>query len=52
MKKDILRNFTKLAGKHLCQSFLFNKIASLRPATLLKKRLWAQVFSGEFCEIS
>ena len=29
----------------------FNKIAELRPATLLKKTL-AQVFSCEFCEIS
>ena len=37
--------------KHLCQSLFFNKVAGLRPATLLKKRL-AQVFSCEFCEIS
>ena len=29
----------------------FNKVAGLRPATLLKKRL-AQLFSCEFCEIS
>ena len=25
--KGVLRNFTKFAGKHLCQSFFFNKIA-------------------------
>ena len=30
---------------------LFNKVAGMRPATLLKKRL-AQVFSCEFCKIS
>ena len=29
----------------------FKKVAGLRPATLLKKRL-AQVFSSEFCKIS
>ena len=26
-KKDILRNFTKFTGKHLCQSLFFNKAA-------------------------
>ena len=38
-KKSVLNNFSKFTGKHLCQSLLFNKIAGLRPATLLKKRL-------------
>ena len=38
-KKLILRNFTKLTGKHLCQSFFLNKVADLRPATLLRKKL-------------
>ena len=51
MQKVVLRNFTKFPGKHLCQSLFFNKVAGLRPATLLKKRL-AQMFSGKFCEIS
>ena len=32
MKKDVLRNFTKFTGKHLCQSLFFDKVASLRPA--------------------
>ena len=50
-KKGVLRNFTKFVGKHLCQSLSFNKVAGLRPATLLKKRL-PQVFCCEFCEIS
>ena len=38
--KGVLRNFTKLTGKHLCQSLFFNKV------TL------AQMFSCEFCKIS
>ena len=48
-KKGVFRNFAKFTGKHLCQSLFFNKLASLGPATLLKKR---QLFSCEFCEIS
>ena len=40
MKKGVLRNFRKFTGIHLCQSLFVNKLASLRPATLLKKRLW------------
>ena len=39
MKKDFLRNFTKVKGKYLCQS-------------LSKKETLAQMFSYEFCEIS
>ena len=39
-KKDVLENFTKFTGKHLCQSLFLNKVAGVRPATLLKKRLW------------
>ena len=50
-KKDVLKNFAKFTGKHLCQSLLFNKDTGLRPATLLKRETQAQVFSCEFCEI-
>ena len=46
----VLKNFVKFTGKQLCQSLLFNKVAGLRPVTLLKKRLW-QMFSCEFREI-
>ena len=35
-------------GKHLCQSLFFNKYADLRPATLLKKRLWHRCFPVNF----
>ena len=38
-EKPILKNSAKFAGKHVCQSFFFNQVAGLRPATLLKKRL-------------
>ena len=39
-KKGVLKNFTKLTGKHLCQSLF------------IKKEALAQVYSCEFCEIS
>ena len=45
-------NFAKLTGKHLRQSPFFNKVVSLRPTTLLKKRLWHRCFPREFCESS
>ena len=44
-KTDILKNFAKFTGKHLCQS-LFS-----RSVTSLKKETVAQLFSCEFCEI-
>ena len=47
-KKGVLRNFAKFTGKHLCQSLFFNKVAGLRPATLLKKRLWHRCFPVNF----
>ena len=43
-KKGVLRNFTKFAGKHLCQSSFFHKVAGLRPATLLKRGSGTGVF--------
>ena len=52
VRKGVLRNFENFTGKYLCQSFFFHKVADLRPATLLKKRLWHRCFFSEFCEIS
>ena len=43
LKKDVLGNFAKFTGKHLCQSIFFN-VAGLRPATLLKNMLWHRCF--------
>ena len=49
-KKSVFKIFAKFARRHLCQSLFFNKVAGLKPSTLLKNTL-AQVFSCEFCEI-
>ena len=51
MKKGVLRNFAKFAGKYLCQNLFFNKVAGLRPATLLKRDSGTGIFI-EFSEIS
>ena len=40
---EILQN-----SQELCQSLFFNKVAGLRPATLLKKRLWHRHFPVNF----
>ena len=50
VRKDILRNFAKFTGKHLCHSLFFNKVAGLRRATLLKKRLWHGCFPVNFAK--
>ena len=49
-KKGVLRNLTKFTGKHLCKSLFFNKVAGLRPAALLKKRLWHRCFPVNFAK--
>ena len=49
-KKGIFRNFAKFKGKNLYQSLLFNKVAGLRPATLLKKRLGHMCFPVNFAK--
>ena len=49
-KKGVLRNFTKFTGKHLFQSLFFNKIAGLKPPTLLKNRLWYRCFPVNFAK--
>ena len=47
-KKGVLENFKKFTGKHLCRSSLLNKVAGLRPAILLKKRLRHRCFPVNF----
>ena len=47
-KKGVLRDFAKFTGKHLRQSLFFNKVSGLRPATLLKKRIWHRCFPLNF----
>ena len=51
-KKGVLRNLGKFTGKHLWQS-LFSitlQALGLRPATLLKKRLWRRCFPVNFAK--
>ena len=50
MKKTVLTNFAKFTGKHLRQSLFCNEVARLRPATLLKKRLWHRCFPVNFAK--
>ena len=48
--KSVLRNFAKFTGKHLRQSFFFNKVAGLKPVALLKKRPWHRSFPVNFAK--
>ena len=45
VKKGVLKNCAKFIGKYLSQS-----LTDLRPATLLKKRLWHRVFPVSFAK--
>ena len=50
MKTGVLKNFAKFTEKHLCQSLFLNKVAGLKFATLLKKRLWHRCFLVNFAK--
>ena len=50
VKKSVLRNFAKFTGKHLCQCLFFKKVAGLRPATLLKRKLRHRCFPVTFAK--
>ena len=52
LQKGALKNFIKFTGKHMCQTLFSNKVARLRPAGLLKKRLWHRCFSVKFVKFS
>ena len=43
-KEGVLENFSKFTGKHQWQCLFLNKVASLRPATSLKKDFGTGVF--------
>ena len=45
-KNSNLENFAKFTRNHLCQNFVFSKVASI----LLKKRLWHRCFSVNFAK--
>ena len=44
IEKAVRKNSTIFAGKHLCRCLSFNKVARLRPETLLKRRLQDKCF--------
>ena len=48
VKKNVLKNFSKFAGKNLFQSLFSYKISGLSLARLLKKRLWHRYFPMNF----
>ena len=50
VKKGVLKCFAKSTGKHLWQSLFFDKVAGLRSATSLKKRLWHRCFPVNFAK--
>ena len=47
-KKGVLKNIKIFIRKHFCQSLFSNKVASLRPAALLKKRPRTMCFLVNF----
>ena len=49
-KKGVLKIFAKFKRKHLYESLSFNKVAGLRSATLLKKRLLYRCFPVNFAK--
>ena len=49
-RKGVLWIFAKFTGKHQCQSLFFDEVACLRPAALLKKRLWYRCFLVNFAK--
>ena len=49
-RKGVLWIFAKFTGKHQCQSLFFDEVACLRPAALLKKRLWHRCFLVNFAK--
>ena len=51
LRKSVLRYFAKFTGKHMCQSFYFNKVAD-QACNFIKIQILAQVFSCEFSKIS
>ena len=48
--KRFLKILQNPQEKHLCQSLFFNKVAGLRSATLLKKKLWYRCFPVKFAK--
>ena len=43
-KTDAIKYFANFTEKHQCRRAFFNKVASCKPTTLLKERLWHLYF--------
>ena len=43
---------TKFTVKHLCHILFFSKVTGLKPATLLKKRLWHRSYHVNFVKFA
>ena len=50
--RSSLLEISQNSQENNCARVFFNKVTGLKPATLTKKEILAQVFSCEFCEIS
>ena len=48
-KKEVLKNFSKCTGKHLCQSLFLIKLR-VDAFNFIKKETLAQLFFCEFCK--
>ena len=44
------KSSTKFTGKHMYQSLFFKKVAGLKPATSLEKRLCRRYFPANFAK--
>ena len=49
IEKAILKNFSIFTGKHLRWTLFFNRVAGLKPATVLKETPTKMFFCG-YCE--
>ena len=50
LKNAVLKKFSKFTGKTPVSEYFFNKVAELRPATLLKKRPRHNYFPVSFAK--
>ena len=50
-KIGVLKNFSKLVGKHLCQVIFFNEVAGLRSSTFFIKRTRRTCFSVSLTKV-
>ena len=52
LRKDVLRNFAKFTGAHLCQSLFCDKVAGLKPedCNFMKKEIWHRCFAVNFAK--